>query len=98
MGDGGRRAAEVGLVNPSWYRIPVDPAHIRALMEKSDRIAMHDTVIWLGLMIVFAGIGIALWPSWWSAPFWLAYGVLYGSASDSRWHECGHTLPSERRA
>ncbi|MFM2370382.1 MAG: hypothetical protein RIS85_104, partial [Pseudomonadota bacterium] len=21
---------------------------------------------------------------------WLAYGVLYGSASDSRWHECGH--------
>ncbi len=23
-------------------------------------------------------------------PFWLAYGVLYGSACDSRWHECGH--------
>lgn len=90
MGDGGRRAVEAGLVSPSWYRTPVDPAHIRALMEKSDRIAMRDTVIWLGLMVVFAGIGIALWPSWWSAPFWLAYGVLYGSASDSRWHECGH--------
>jgi fatty acid desaturase len=41
-------------------------------------------------MAVLAGIGIALWPSWWSVPFWLAYGVLYGSASDSRWHECGH--------
>jgi fatty acid desaturase len=41
-------------------------------------------------MIVLAGIGMALWPSWWSAPFWLAYGVLYGSASDSRWHECSH--------
>ena len=27
---------------------------------------------------------------WLSVPFWLAYGVLYGSASDSRWHECGH--------
>jgi len=23
-------------------------------------------------------------------PFWIAYGVLYGSACDSRWHECGH--------
>lgn len=41
-------------------------------------------------MVIFASIGIALWPSWWSAPFWFAYGVLYGSASDSRWHECGH--------
>ncbi len=41
-------------------------------------------------MFVFAAIGIRLWPSWWSAPFWLAYGVLYGSASDARWHECGH--------
>jgi fatty acid desaturase len=23
-------------------------------------------------------------------PFFAAYGVLYGSSSDSRWHECGH--------
>ena len=23
-------------------------------------------------------------------PFFLAYGVLYGSSSDSRWHEAGH--------
>ena len=59
-------------------------------MKKSDSIALRDTMIWLGLMILCAGIGIALWPSWWSAPFWLIYGVLYGSASDSRWHECGH--------
>jgi fatty acid desaturase len=34
--------------------------------------------------------GIALWGTVWCVPFWLAYGVLYGSASDSRWHECGH--------
>lgn len=90
LGEGGRQAAEAGLASPSWYRTPVDPAQIRTLMEKSDRIAMRDTAIWLGLMVVFAWIGIALWPSCWSAPFWLAYGVLYGSASDSRWHECGH--------
>ena len=78
------------IAAPQWFRPRVDPAEIRTLMQKSDRIALRDTVLWLGLMILFAGIGVALWPSWWSAPFWLAYGVLYGSASDARWHECGH--------
>ncbi|MGR3492533.1 MAG: fatty acid desaturase [Shimia sp.] len=75
---------------PSWYRTKVDPAAIRALMVKDDRRAGRDALLWLGLMVLFAGVGIALWPSWWSVPFWLAYGVLYGSGSDARWHECGH--------
>ena len=74
----------------SWYRPKIDANELRALRQKSDAIALRDTMLWLGLMVLFAGIGIALWPSWGSAPFWLAYGVLYGSASDSRWHECGH--------
>ena len=59
-------------------------------MQKSDVIALRDTLIWLGIMCLSACFAIALWPSWWSVPFWLIYGVLYGSASDSRWHECGH--------
>ncbi len=73
-----------------WYRPAIDPADVRTLMEKSDAIALRDTAIWLGAMGLSVGIAIALWPGWWSAPFWLIYGVLYGSASDSRWHECGH--------
>ena len=89
-GESARRAVDDGLANPRWYRPPVDPAAIRTLMEKSDARPLLDTALWIGGMILFAGIGIALWPSWWSAPFWMAYGVLYGSASDSRWHECGH--------
>jgi fatty acid desaturase len=89
-GDAARRALESEAANPAWFRPEVDPAEIRVLMAKSDTIALRDTFIWLGAMLVFAGIAIALSPSWWSAPFWLAYGVLYGSASDSRWHECGH--------
>ncbi|WP_438956605.1 fatty acid desaturase [Cognatiyoonia sp.] len=83
------------LSNPSWYRTKVDPASIRALMVKDDRRAGRDAVLWLGLMVVFAGLGIALWPSWWSTPFWLAYGVLYGSGADARWHECGHKTAFE---
>ena len=89
-GETGRQALENGQANPNWYRPEVDPAAIRALMQKSDKIALRDTLIWLGAMAVSAGIAIWLWPSWWSAPFWLIYGVLYGSGGDSRWHECGH--------
>lgn len=85
-----QNAEASGLANPSWFRPKIDPAEIRRLMVKDDRRALRDAVIWLGLLVVFAGIGVAHWPSWWSLPFWLAYGVLYGSASDARWHECGH--------
>src|SRR5690606_8112343 len=55
-----------------------------------DGSAIRDTAILFGAMVVCAGPGILFWPAWYSAPFWLAYGVLYGSAMDSRWHECGH--------
>lgn len=89
-GETGKRAIELGLANPPWFRPKIDPSEIRKLRTKSDRIALRDTVLWLGLMVVCAGFGMMLWPSWWSAPFWFVYGVLYGSASDARWHECGH--------
>ncbi|QMU60150.1 MAG: hydrocarbon oxygenase [Boseongicola sp.] len=89
-GETGQQAVEAGLANPAWFRPKVDPATIRALSQKSDAIALRDTLLWLGTMVVSAAVAIALWPSWWSAPFWAIYGVLYGSASDSRWHECGH--------
>ena len=36
-----------------------------------------------------AGGGL-FWGKWACVPFFIVYGVLYGSASDSRWHECGH--------
>jgi fatty acid desaturase len=90
LGEDGRRAVETGLAAAEWYHTEVPRRVMKELMQRSDQPAIRDTVIYYGLMILFAGIGIALWPSPWSAPFWLAYGVLYGSASDSRWHECGH--------
>lgn len=89
-GDAGRAAIAAGLANPKWYRTDVPPDAIRALMKKSDAIALRDTAIWIAALIAAGTIGVLLWPSWWSVPFWLIYGVLYGSASDARWHECGH--------
>ena len=59
-------------------------------MQRDDGPAIRDTLIWLAALIVSGGLGVWCWGSWAAAPFFLVYGVLYGSASDSRWHECGH--------
>ncbi len=85
-----RRAVETGLAAAEWYHTDIPRKEMKALMARADQPAIRDTGLLFGCMALFAGLGIALWPSWGSAPFWLAYGVLYGSAMDSRWHECGH--------
>jgi fatty acid desaturase len=90
LGGDARRAVETGLATADWYHTEIPRKQMKALMQRSDQPAIRDTFILFGCMIAFAGLGIALWPSWWSVPFWLAYGVLYGSAMDSRWHECSH--------
>ena len=90
LGRDAERAVEMGLASAEWYHTDVSRKELKALMKRSDGPAIRDTLIWLAALILFEAIGIVLWPSWWSAPFWLAYGVLYGSSGDSRWHECGH--------
>jgi fatty acid desaturase len=83
-------AVAAGLVGADWFRSEVPRKRMKELMRRSDFPAIRDTAIWLGLMVMFAGLGVAFWGSWWAVPFFLAYGVLYGSTSDSRWHETGH--------
>ena len=90
LGPDARRAVETGLAAAEWYHTDVPRKEMKDLMKRADGPAIRDTILLFAAMALFAGIGIALWPGWWSAPFWLAYGVLYGSAMDSRWHECSH--------
>ena len=90
LGPDGARAVETGLAPAEWYHTDVPRKVMKELMQRSDQPAIRDTMILYGCMIAFAAGGIAFWGTWWCVPFWLAYGVLYGSASDSRWHECGH--------
>jgi fatty acid desaturase len=89
-GPDSRRAVEIGLASAEWYHSEVPRKAMKELMQRSDGPAIRDTAIWLGSMLVLAGLAVWLWPSLWAVPVLLAYGVLYGSASDSRWHECGH--------
>ncbi|TIP25878.1 MAG: fatty acid desaturase [Mesorhizobium sp.] len=90
LGRDSRVAVESGLAAAEWYHTDVPRQKIKELMRRENGCAIRDTAIWLGGLVLFGSLGIAFWGSWWSAPFFLAYGVLYGSASDSRWHECGH--------
>lgn len=90
FGKDAKMAVESGLTAAEWYHSEVPRKVMKDLMARSDGPAIRDTMLLYGLMIAFAVGGIATWGSLWSMPFWLAYGVLYGSASDSRWHECSH--------
>ena len=90
LGADAQRAVQTGLAAADWYHTDVPRKEMKSLMQRSDGPAIRDTVILYGAMIALAAAGCVLWPTLWSVPFWLAYGVLYGSASDSRWHECQH--------
>ena len=83
-------AVENGLATAEWYHTDIPRKRMKELMQRSDGPALRDTAIWLGLFVVFAAGAIYFWGSWWSVPFFICYGVLYGSSTDSRWHECGH--------
>lgn len=90
-GHSGKKAVEDGLSNPHWFRPKVNPDDIRQLSKKQDFRPTLDALIWLGLLLMSGSIAAYTFPSWWGLPFWLVYGVLYSSASDARWHECGHS-------
>ncbi|HVY52392.1 MAG TPA: fatty acid desaturase family protein [Devosia sp.] len=84
------RAVETGLAAAEWYHTDIPRKTMKELMQRSDAPAIRDTIIWVLAFAVTAGGGIWFWGTWWCVPFWAAYGVLYGSSTDSRWHECGH--------
>lgn len=85
-----RRAVQIGLANAEWYKTPITRARMKELMQRSDGPATRDTIIWFLALAVAGELGVYSRGSWWCVPFFIVYGVLYGSAGNSRWHECGH--------
>jgi len=90
VGEDARRATERGLVSAEWYAHPIPRKQLKELMRRKDGPAIRDTAIWLGALILAGAGGVWFWGSWAALPFFIVYGVLYGSTTDSRWHECGH--------
>lgn len=89
-GEQARLAEEAGLVSAQWYQCPVPRKRMKELMQRSDNRAIRDTAIWLGAMLVTGLGGYVFWGSAACVPFFLVYGLLYGTAANSRWHETGH--------
>jgi fatty acid desaturase len=90
VGPESQRAIDRGLAAAEWYHTEVPRATMKELMQRSDGPPLRDNLLWLGLILATGIGGIVFWGTWWCVPFFIVYGVLYGSASDSRWHECGH--------
>jgi fatty acid desaturase len=90
VGADGRRAIEIGLASAEWYHSDVPRSVMKELMKRSDGPAIRDTMIWFALLFGTAAGGIYFWGTWACIPFFVVYGVVYGSSCDSRWHECGH--------
>src|SRR3982750_3319976 len=84
------RAVSAGLAAAEGDHTDIPRKQMKELMQRSDGPAIRDTLIWFAAFIVTAAGGIYFYGTWWCVPFWLAYGVLYGSSTDARWHECGH--------
>ena len=83
-------AIESGLATAEWYHSDVPRKTMKELMQRSDARALRDATIWFGTLGLSGGLAILFWGTWWCVPFLFVYGTLYGSASDARWHECGH--------
>lgn len=90
LGESGKEAVRLGLADANWYQSDIPRKEMKQFMQRSDQPAIRDTILLFLLMILFAVGGIYFWGGWQCVPFWAAYGVLYGSAMDSRWHECSH--------
>jgi len=89
-GENARLAIERGLAEADWYQTPVPRAKLRELLERKDGPALRDTALWFGLLALTGWGTVALWGTWWVVFPYALYAVLYATASDSRWHECGH--------
>jgi fatty acid desaturase len=90
IGREAKLAVAQGLATAEWYHTDVPRKLMKELMRRRNGPAIRDTGLWIALLGVLGFGGYWFWGSWLCVPFFLGYGVLYGSASDSRWHEAGH--------
>jgi len=90
IGRDSEAAVQRGLAAAEWYKTDIPRKRMKELMQRSDGPAIRDTIIWFTAFAVTGIGGYVFWGTWWAVPFFVCYGVLYGSSTDSRWHECGH--------
>ena len=83
-------AIEKGLAEATWYTSPVAREELLKLLVRKDGPAIRDTILWFSLIFGSGILFFTSWGNWWAIFPYILYCVLYGSTSDSRWHESGH--------
>ena len=56
IGRDGRLAVENGLAAAEWYHTDIPRKEMKELMKREDGPAIRDTILWLGLFLVFGGL------------------------------------------
>ncbi len=90
IGRDSKLAEEHGLASAQWYACAIPRKRLKELMQRKDAPAIRDTLIWFASLLITGTIASYAWGTWWAIPAFAVYGVLYSSASSSRWHECSH--------
>jgi fatty acid desaturase len=90
LGRDSELATERGLVAAEWYHSELPRKRMKQLMRRSDGPALRDTALWLALLAATGTAAVVTRGGWVCVPLFAIYGILYGSVSDSRWHESGH--------
>jgi MocE subfamily Rieske [2Fe-2S] domain protein len=83
-------AVEQGLAEADWYQCAVPREVMRSLLERRNGPAMRDTILWFALIFGSAYAAFALRHTVWFFLPYAVYCALYGTTSDSRWHESSH--------
>jgi len=83
-------ARQRGLTEAVWYQSPVPKQVMRELLVRKDGPAIRDCTVYFGLIALAGYLTFIGWGSAWAFLPMMIYGVLYASASDSRWHESSH--------
>jgi Na+-transporting NADH:ubiquinone oxidoreductase subunit F len=91
------RATAAGLVDAHWYRTPVPHDVMRQLTRRRNARVTVDAAVWISLIVLSGVVAASVLGSWWAVPAFATYGMLYGGASDARWHEHGHGTALQSR-
>ena len=89
-GPDAKAAIAAGFENADWYQAPIDPERLKLLMARRSGRPTFDVILWAVLILGTGALAFISLGTWWAIPAFAAFGTLWGSSADSRWHESGH--------
>ncbi|MBY6163682.1 fatty acid desaturase [Mameliella alba] len=82
--------------HPTWYAPALDRKTLKALMKRSDRPALANYALWIGLILALGALTVATWGSGWGLVWLVIYSAVHQSAT-ARQHELSHGTPFKTR-